>query len=153
MSRKLASTQQFLAGESPDLVIPLTPQGVTLSAQPVADNFLPAAVIGAGITVVDLLGVRQVRFTGRVVTVSASVNTPKVQLRYAASYQTVIASYLQMGITSLDISLFTGATFGDTGWVDLVPGAQINSCFICPTMIGGDATVTPVIGALMAHFR
>ena len=101
----------------------------------------------------DLQGCSQVRLTATVGTVSASANSPKLQLRYSAATSVVVANYLIMGATSVEISMFTGALLEDSGWIDLVAGARIKNCFLGLFNIGGDGAADPSINGVMAHFR
>ena len=153
MSRKTANGATWYADgqETPDLIIPLVSAPLTMTNALQADGFIVAD--NSYIWKADLLGCRQVRLTGIVKTVSASANSPKIQLRYSPSYTTTVASFLIMGTSSVEFSIFTGAADGDSGWIDLVPGARINSCYLGLFNIGGDGVAGPVVNNVVAHFR
>lgn len=137
--------------QTPDWSLPLITAPLTLTNALQADGFVAADT--SYIWKADLLGVSQVRLTGIVKTVSASANSPKIQLRYSPSYTTTVASFLIMGASSVEFSMFTGAADADSGWINLVPGAQINSCYLGLFNIGGDGAADPVINCVTAHFR
>lgn len=152
MSRRTANgSQQFLAGEVPELITNLVTAPLTLTTQLQADGFIVADT--SYIYKVDLKGMSQVKLTGIVKTVSASANSPKIQLRYSPTYTTTVASFVIMGKTSVEVSVFTGTTTVDSGWIDLVEGAKIDNCFLGIMSIGGNGAASPVINALAAHFR
>lgn len=153
MSRKTANGAQAYADgqETPDLWLNLVASPLTMTNALQADGFIVADT--SYIWKVDLRGCSQVRLTGIVKTVSNSANSPKIQLRYSPSYTTTVASYLIMGASSVEFSIFTGAADGDSGWINLVPGAQINSCYLGLFNIGGDGAADPVVNNVVAHFR
>ena len=152
MSRRSANgSLQWLAGEMPDATIQLVTAPLTLTAMTAVDSFI--AGDSSYQLPIDAAGYRQVRLVGAVKTVSASANSPKLQLRYSAAYSTVIANKLIMGATSVEFSLFTGATQGDSGWIDLVPGAQINGLSLGLMAIGGDGAAAPVVNNVSVFFR
>lgn len=137
--------------QTPDWSLPLITAPLILTNALQADGFIAAD--NSYIWKADLLGVTQVRLTGIVKTVSASANSPKIQLRYSPTYTTTVASFLIMGSSSVEFSMFTGQASADSGWINLVPGAKINSCFLGLFNIGGDGAADPAINAVTAHFR
>ena len=143
MSRKTANGATWYADgqETPDLIIPLVTAPLTMTNALQADGFIVAD--NSYIWEADLL----------VKTVSASANTPRIQLRYSPTYTTTVANFLIMGTTSVEFSIFTGAAAGDSGWIDLVPGARKNDCFFGLFNIGGDGVADPVVNNVVAHFR
>lgn len=153
MSIKTANGAQAYADgqQTPDLLLNLVAAPLTMTNALQADGFIVAD--NSYIWKVDLRGMSQVRLTGIVKTVSASANSPKIQLRYSPSYTTTVASFLIMGSSSVEFSLFTGSNDGDSGWINLVPGAQINSCYLGLFNIGGDGAADPVVNNVVAHFR
>src|SRR4051812_31977770 len=90
---------QWLAGEMPELDLQIITAPLTLTAMTQADAFI--AGDSSYQQVIDAAGLRQVRLTGVVKTVSSSVNSPKLQLRYSTTYSTVVANKLIMGVTSV----------------------------------------------------
>ena len=153
MSVKTAQGGYAFAGgqDTIDLLLPLVSIGVALTNQASAENFFNTD--NGHIWKVDLRPFRQVRLTGRVGTVSASANSPKILLKYSTSFTTTVGSYSQLGATSVEFSMFTGATLQDSGWIDLVPGARIENCYLGLLMSGGDATADPAVSAINAQFR
>ena len=101
-------------------------------------------------------GYTQVRFMANIVTASASVNTPKIRLRYYTSYSGTFANFLQIGASAqADISVFTGTagTLGDTGWLDLASGAQADDISLAVCELGGDGAADPALGTVKVLFR
>lgn len=134
-----------------DFALPLVPSNFTLTNALQADGFFNAD--SGYMWKVDLRPFRYVKLTGRVPTVSASANNPRLQLRYSASYSTVIGNFAQLGASSVEISMFTGATFQDSGWIEIVPAARIDNCFLALANIGGDGAADPVVNQVVAYFK
>lgn len=134
-----------------ELALPLITAPLVLTDQALADGFVLAD--NSWRFKADLQGFSQVRLVGTVKTVSASASGPKIQLRYSATTTTTVASYLIMGATSVEISLFTGTAVEDSGWINLVAGAQIKNCFLGLMSIGGDGTIDPAVNQVIAYFR
>lgn len=132
----------FASGaDTPELVIPLALGGVTLTDNPLAVGFIPAHPFGA----LDLSLARQVRLTSRISTVSASANNPRIKVVYSTSLIAPVAgNYLDLGITEVANSLFTGAIFGDSGWIDIAPLARVGTVAVGLVSIGGDGVADPV---------
>ena len=104
----------------------------------------------------DLADCTQVRFQSVIMAASASVNTPKLRLRYFTSWSSTFASYLQLGLTQhVDLSTFTGTanTLQDSGWLDLALGARANGVALALCELGGDGVADPAIGHTQAWFR
>lgn len=105
---------------------------------------------------VNAKGYTQVRFLANIVTASASVNTPKIRLRYYTAYSGTFANFLQIGASAqADISVFTGTagTLGDTGWIDLAAGAQVDGISLAVCELGGDGAADPALGTVLIWFR
>ena len=134
-----------------DLVIPLVTAPFTLTNALQADGFINAD--NSYIWKTDLRPFRQVRLTGRIATVSASANNPRLQLRYSTSFTTTVANFLQLGASSVEISMFTGQTLADSGWIDIAQAARIDSVFLGLFNIGGDGAADPVVNQVNAMFR
>lgn len=138
--------------ETPEFVVPLAvglPLTLTNALQ--ALGFVNADT--SYIYKVDLLGVKQVRLTGVVKTVSASVNSPKLQLKAHTAFSTTPGDYGNLGSSSVEFSMFTGAADGDSGWIDLAATYRINSCYLALMNIGGDGAADPVVNNVMLHCR
>lgn len=153
MSIKTANGQnQYADGaDTIDLDVLFIGPAVTLTNALQADGFVNAD--NGYITAVDLRPYRQVRLLGRVGTVSASANNPRIQLRYSTTFTTTVGSFAQLGTSSVEFSMFTGATLGNSGWIDLVNAAKVETCFLGLFNIGGDGAADPVISQVRAQFR
>lgn len=150
--RTANGSRQWNAGNVPELILPLITAPVTLTDQAAALGYFNQD--NGKIYIADLSAFEQVRLTARIKTASASAASPRLRLGYNTSFQTTAASVVQLGRTSLvEASMFTGTNMGDSGWLDLAPGAQIDNCYLALLMIGGDATADPAVDAVMAHFR
>lgn len=137
--------------ETPDFFIPMVTAPLTLTNELEAAGFIAADT--SYMWKVDMSGVRQVRLTGRVKTVSTSANTPTIRVRYYTEYSTTVGDYLALGESEVSFSLFTGATLGDSGWIALAAGARIDSCFLALQTIGGDGDKDPIVNQVMLHCR
>ena len=102
---------------------------------------------------VDLRPFRHVKLTGYIKTVSASANSPRLQLRYYTTTSTTPGNFIQLGASSVEISMFTGQVFADSGWIDLAQGARIDNCFLGLMNIGGAGAADPVVNNLLAYFK
>lgn len=153
MSVKTAQGGYAYAGgqDTVDLALPLVTGGFTLTNALQADGFFNGD--SGYMWKVDLRPFRQVKLTGRVTTASASANSPKLQLRYNTSYSTTVSNFVQMGSSSVEISLFTGATLQDSGWIDIKEAARIENCYLGLFNIGGDGAADPIINQLVAYFK
>ena len=144
-------TFPFLAGDVTSRLYNLATAPLTLTNELQAAGFIGAN--NANIFLMDLADCSQVRLTTRVTTASASVNTPKLRLLFSTTFTTTFGSYLQLGATQVEHSIFTAVTYGDSGWINIVPAARINSCFIALTSIGGDGAADPVVTNICMHIR
>lgn len=101
---------------------------------------------------VPLTGLTQVRLVGVQVTTSASVNTPKVKLKYkTGAYSSTVGDYADIGVSSVEHSL-AGTGARDTGWIDLATGAKAE-VWVTLTELGGDGVADPAYGSLYAYFK
>lgn len=153
MSVKTAQGGYAFAGgqDTIDLDLALVTVNTTLTNQASADAFFNAT--DGQIVIADLRPYRQVRLVGNVPTASASANSPKLQLRYSATATRTLGNFIQLGASSVEFSIFTGASLPNSGWIDLVAAARIENCYLALTMIGGDGAADPVIGMVRAQFR
>lgn len=122
----------------------------TLTNQAVAEQFL--ANNNRNIHLLDLSGATEVRLVARVVTASASANSPRLRVRYATSFTTTIGSYADIGTSEVSCAL-TPVGVRDSGWIALAAGAKIASCYVAVTQIGGDAAADPAIGQTVLWIR
>ncbi len=120
-----------------------------MTNQAVAEQFL--ANSNRSITKADLADFTQCRLITRVITGSASANSPRLRLRYSTTFTTTIGSFAQIGASDVVTSL-TSTGVIDSGWVDLVVGAQAD-VFLTVSQIGGDAAADPAVGMVLAYFR
>jgi hypothetical protein len=127
---------------------------ITLTAMTLAEAFLAGS--DRHVRKVDLAAFTQVRVTGRVVTTSASANTPRILAAFkTGAFDPAVANYSNIGASGAEVgfSLFTGAIFGDSGWVNLNASAIANDIFLCIKTIGGDGVANPVVGSIDVAFR
>lgn len=103
------------------------------------------------ITKADLTNYTQVRMLARVVTGSASANTPRLIAQFSTSFSTSIGSYSDIGTSAVTCSL-TSTGLIDSGWVNLAVAAKAD-VFITVLMAGGDNTADPAIGILQVQFK
>jgi len=101
---------------------------------------------------VPLTGFTQVRMVGVQVTTSASVNSPKITLKYkTGNYSATLGDYAAIGASSVELSL-TGTGAKDTGWINLVSGAKAD-VWVTLTEKGGDGVLDPAFGHLTVWFK
>lgn len=155
MTIKTADGSRAYAGgqQTPEWCLNLIAAPLTLTDALQADGFIAAD--SSYRWKVDLLGVTQVRLTAAIKTVSASANTPLLQLRAAITDTTTVASMLIMGESSVAVSMFTGTvnTVQDSGWIPILGTYQVNNVWLGLMNIGGDGAADPVVNGVTAHFR
>lgn len=101
---------------------------------------------------VPLTGMSQVRLVGVQVTTSASVNTPKVKLKYkTGDYSATVGQYAEIGQVPVELPL-TGTGMRDSGWINLAEAAKAE-VWVTLTELGGDGTADPAFGHLTAYFK
>ena len=123
---------------------------VTLTNQAVAEQFL--ANNNRNIHKLDLSAANDIRLVARVVTGSASVNSPRLRVRYATVFTTTVATYLDIGTSEVACSL-TSTGIADSGWIPIAAGAKLASCFVAVMQIGGDAAADPALGQVVLWVR
>lgn len=92
----------------------------------------------------DLSAIKKARIITRVVTASASVNTPRLYLQYSTD-GTTWSNLAQTGSPTISISS-TGVK--DTGWFTIATAAQIDNVYFRIAQNGGDGSADPAIGYL-----
>ncbi|EMS34638.1 hypothetical protein C943_03325 [Mariniradius saccharolyticus AK6] len=123
----------------------------TLTNAASTDQFL--ANSNRNITLTDLAGYTQVRFIVRVVTNSASVNTPRLELAYkTGAFSTTVGDYLQIGTSAVECSLAATGLI-NSGWIDLAAGAIADNILLTVKQKGGDGAADPAVGIVVAEFR
>src|SRR5689334_7366498 len=131
---KLVGTSNFGKGiieiEVPLFVAPLLgPSTMTNATQ--ALSFVVST--NNGVSKLDLAGPNQVRLVTNVTTDSNSANTPVLIAKYLSAYSATPGNWLDLGISAVTASLFTGATaagVSDSGWIQMAAGAKIDNCFV-----------------------
>jgi hypothetical protein len=125
---------------------------LTLTNQALAEQFFSNS--NRNITRVDLTYFNQVRIVVRVVTGSASVNNPRLRVKYAIGFTTVIASYANIGTGAAEVAAALNLSgIADSGWVDIDSAAQTEDTFITVTQQGGDGVLDPAVAMVLVYFR
>lgn len=121
----------------------------SLTNQAQAETF---AIANRSITRADLTNYTQARMIARITTDSNSANSPKIYVEYFTSFSTTQSDYLTLGTSAVECSLFTGATFCTSSWIDLAAGAKAD-VFLTLLGSGGDGAADPVLGMVSVQFR
>lgn len=100
---------------------------------------------------VDLTSYTQVRLLARVVTASASVNSPRLYVEYHTSFTTTVGTYSAIGASAVNCSL-SAAGYVDSGWINLVAGAKAD-VFVTVLQNGGNAAADPALGPVVVQFK
>lgn len=122
---------------------------LTLTNQANAEQFLGNS--DRNIKKADLASYTQVRLLARVVTASASVNSPRLYVEYATSFTTTVGSYLAIGASAVNCSLAAVGLI-DSGWINLVAGAKAD-VFVTVLQNGGNAAADPALGPIAVQFK
>jgi len=117
---------------------------------------MPAAVTilfgnASAIQKADLSGYTQCRLLVNKLAVAGNTNS-KLILEYATTYTQTAATYVNIGTTEVSCATTGQNTYVDSGWIDLVSGAQAD-VFITVTGINGNGTIDPVFGSIIAEFK
>jgi hypothetical protein len=123
---------------------------ITLTNQVQATAFLSAS--DRVIRQLDLAGYTECRIVARIVTGSASVNTPRLRAVYSTTYTTTVGSYADIGTSVVAASMVT-AGVARSAWVPLAVNAAADAVFVAVVQEGGDAAADPVIGNVHLEFR
>lgn len=123
---------------------------VTLTSAPAAEQIL-ANGGRRYIHKIDLQDAYQVRLTCAVAT--AGFTGTNIRVRYGTLNNTVtLTDYVIMGSTEVTAPIdVTG--IADSGWIDLVAGAKNPDRYLIITSIGGNGTVSPVVGETVLQIR
>lgn len=123
---------------------------LTLTNQAAGLQFLGNS--NRNITKLDLTNYSQVRLIARVVTRSASVNSPRVMVKYHTSFSTTATDY-SMFNSSEDVAIALGsATLADSGW-STMPSAARADVFVAMFQSGGDGAADPAFGNVCVQFK
>ena len=148
--RTFNGSKQQLAGNVPELVMPLVNGALTLTNELQAAGFIGAN--NAYIFKLDLSAFKQVRLTGRVTTASNSANTPIMYVKGHTAYSTTVGDYGTLSGSAVSVSLAaTGLV--DTGWMDISDTYDIDDCFLGLFTSGGDGAADPVVANVYLHIR
>jgi hypothetical protein len=123
---------------------------ITLTNQATAEQFLGNS--NRNITVLDLSGKADVKLVARIVTNSASVNSPRIIAKYRTTFSTTVGDYVNIGTSEVSCSM-SSTGIVQTSWIPLAAGARIASCFVTITQIGGDAAADPALGPITLWVR
>ena len=139
-------------GGSGSLILPFhadATANITLTNQANAEQFLGNS--NRNIQKADLTSYTQVRLTARVITASASVNSPRLYVEYYTSFTTTVGTFIAIGASAANASL-SAAGLVDSGWINLVTGAKAD-IFITVLQNGGDGAADPALGPVTVHFK
>lgn len=138
-----------------DFVIPfqaVASGNLTLTNQAVAAQFLGNS--NRNITLVDLSNINQVRLVARVVTASASVNSPRLKVMYkTGAFSTTVGDYSNIAASGEAAAALTPVGVTDSGWVDIADLAKVDNVYLTIQQIGGDAAADPAVGLVTVRFR
>lgn len=123
---------------------------VTLTNQVLAEQFL--ANNNRVIKRVNLSNALQLRLITRVVTSSASINNPRLILKYkTGAFSTTVGDYINVGITEIATSL-TSVGISESSWIDITPLAK-EDVYLTITQIGGDGAADPAVGNTFVEIK
>lgn len=123
---------------------------VTLTNQANAEQFLGNS--NRNITMADLSGFTEYRLLARVVTGSASANSPRLYAEYHTSFTTTVGTYSTLGTSVVSVSLTTAGHVA-TAWTALAAGAIADGIFLTVLQNGGDAAADPAVAQVVLEFR
>jgi hypothetical protein len=152
----LLSTAAIPAGGSAVLTIPINAgatANITLTNQVATGQFL--ANSNRNITRYDLTGYTEARLIARVITGSASANSPRVRVMYdlvSGGFSTAIGNFTNIANAGEVACSMTTAGVIDSGWVAISATAQADS-YLAVTQIGGDGVADPALGPITLFFR
>lgn len=123
---------------------------VTLTNQANAEQFLGNS--DRNIKPVDLTDFTEYRLCARVVTASASPNSPRLYAQYHTSFTTTVATHSPLGASG-DVALSLAAAGSvKTAWTAIVAGAKAD-VFVTVMQNGGNASADPALGNVEVQFR
>lgn len=123
---------------------------LTLTNQAQAAQFLGNS--NRNIQRVDLSDKTHVRMSARIVTGSASVNTPRIYVQYSTAFTTTVGSYLDIGTSACELSLTTAGAL-ITDWIPLAAGAIGTERYITIKQDGGDGVADPALAGVQVYFK
>lgn len=122
---------------------------VTLTNQANAEQFLGNS--DRNIKQVDLTDFTEYRLCARVVTASASANSPRLYAQYHTSFTTTVATHSDLGASEVALSLAAAGAV-KTAWTAIVAGAKAD-VFLTVMQNGGNGSADPALGNVEVQFR
>ena len=126
---------------------------ITLTNQTNAEAFL--AGNNRNIFRYDLTGYTEAKLIARVVTGSASANSPRLRVMYdvvSGGFSTTVGDYTNAASSGEVSCSLTTAGVIDSGWVALAAGAKVDT-YLAVTQIGGDGAADPVLGRITLYVK
>lgn len=149
----LGSGDLVVSGGSSQLIVPLhsdASANVTMTNQANAEQFLGNS--NRNITRVDLTNYTQYRLCARIVTGTASVNTPRIYAQFHTSFTTTVATFSPLGDSGdVNVSLTTAGHVA-TAWTNLATAAKAD-VFLTVMQNGGDAAADPAVAQVVIQFK
>jgi len=99
---------------------------------------------------IDLTGYDRVRISCRVTTASASVNSPRLRVRYRTAFSTTLSNYSDIGTSEVAASL-SSTGHASSSKISLAAGAKAD-VWVTVEQIGGDGAEDPVVAAVAVEF-
>ncbi len=149
---KAATAAQIKTYFRSPLILPIhgdASANVTMTNQANSEQFLGNS--NRNIFHIDLTGYTEARLCARVVTGSASANTPRIYAEYHTAYSTTAGDYSDIGTSAVSVSLTT-AGYVSTSWVALASGAKAD-VYVTVFQNGGDGAADPAVGPVSLQFR
>jgi hypothetical protein len=83
---------------------------------------------------------------------SASVNSPRLLMKYRTTFSASIADYSNIGTSEISISMASAGILITSAWTPLVTAAQAD-VFIAASQIGGNGTADPSVNHVLFQFK
>jgi hypothetical protein len=102
----------------------------------------------------DLRYAKQVRLFAAVGSTAGTTGST-LEVRFSTTDSNTAGSYLALGLGSVFVAapITTANTVGDSGWIDLIAGAKIESCYLALFGRTGDGSQSPNFGKIWVAFR
>jgi len=117
---------------------------------------VPSALTAIGasfytVSIMDLGDFTEARLFTR--SSGAGLTTVKLLAKYVTTFTTTAASWLQLGTSSVEVTLPSAVGNVDSGWIPLASGAQADNVYLHLFTSGGDGAADPSIGRVSLLFR
>ena len=122
---------------------------ITFTNQTNAEAFASTILLGS---IFDTTGFTEVKLSTVVSVASASVNTPRIILKYNNSYSATLGNYSAIGTSEVSVSMSTVGVF-ETAWIPLAAGAIGTGKHLRLTVAGGDGAADPQVAMVYCNFR